>query len=299
MKTIVELQQELEETLIVVNKGKRYGQVIFLAGGSGSGKGFAIDNFIHSADYKVFDPDALKKLVLKWNEKTQKYPELLDRDQRKADDAQFVHVFLRDKMGIEDRKLQAFFTAQHYKDPTLLPNLIFDRTFKDIQSFRFILPYLINAGYTKENMHLIWVLTDYRIALQQNVDRGKDDRFVPPEILIDTHKGAAKNISAMLADDYPYYMMNGDAYVVLGGKVNTVSYKPSDTGALASDITTRKVFGGKKRNEKELVVKEFQYVKVKDSGKPLSSNAKIHDKILYWICQNAPNANEMGVCKNN
>ena len=31
----------LEEKLIVYGGGKRYGQIVFLAGGAGSGKGFA------------------------------------------------------------------------------------------------------------------------------------------------------------------------------------------------------------------------------------------------------------------
>ena len=35
-------EQYLEEKLIMYNQGKRYGQIVFLAGGAGSGKGFAI-----------------------------------------------------------------------------------------------------------------------------------------------------------------------------------------------------------------------------------------------------------------
>ena len=38
--------QQLDEKLIIVGKGKRYGQIMFLAGGAGSGKGFAITNFL-------------------------------------------------------------------------------------------------------------------------------------------------------------------------------------------------------------------------------------------------------------
>ena len=36
----------LTEKEIIVGKGAKYGQVIFLAGGAGSGKGFAIKNFL-------------------------------------------------------------------------------------------------------------------------------------------------------------------------------------------------------------------------------------------------------------
>ena len=52
-------KQSLQEKLVVVNKGKKEGQVIFLAGGAGSGKGFAIDNFIAAESYKVVNPDFL------------------------------------------------------------------------------------------------------------------------------------------------------------------------------------------------------------------------------------------------
>ena len=39
--------QELEEKLILFNGGKNYGQIVFMAGGAGSGKGFAIQNFMN------------------------------------------------------------------------------------------------------------------------------------------------------------------------------------------------------------------------------------------------------------
>ena len=36
----------LEEKLIVYGGGKKYGQIVFLAGGAGSGKGFASEKFM-------------------------------------------------------------------------------------------------------------------------------------------------------------------------------------------------------------------------------------------------------------
>jgi len=47
MKTFSEFkesQEYLEEKLVLINNGKKYGQIVFLAGGAGSGKGFASDN---------------------------------------------------------------------------------------------------------------------------------------------------------------------------------------------------------------------------------------------------------------
>ena len=42
----------LTEKLIVVGKGAKYGQIVFLAGGAGSGKGFAISNFLEGSKFK-------------------------------------------------------------------------------------------------------------------------------------------------------------------------------------------------------------------------------------------------------
>ena len=36
---------DLIEKQIIIGKGKKYGQIVFMAGGSGSGKGFAMAGF--------------------------------------------------------------------------------------------------------------------------------------------------------------------------------------------------------------------------------------------------------------
>ena len=42
---------DLIEKQIIVGKGKRYGQVVFMAGGAGSGKGF--ENDVRIASYNI------------------------------------------------------------------------------------------------------------------------------------------------------------------------------------------------------------------------------------------------------
>ena len=49
--------QYLEEKLILYQQGKRYGQIVFLAGGAGSGKGFAIKNFMEGEKFKIREVD--------------------------------------------------------------------------------------------------------------------------------------------------------------------------------------------------------------------------------------------------
>ena len=55
----------LEEKLIVYGGGKKYGQIVFLAGGAGSGKGFASEKFMQKELFKVRDVDEWKKAFIK------------------------------------------------------------------------------------------------------------------------------------------------------------------------------------------------------------------------------------------
>ena len=54
-------EEQLDEKLIVYNNRKPYGQIVFLAGGAGSGKGFAGSHFIDSDIFRVRDVDEMKK----------------------------------------------------------------------------------------------------------------------------------------------------------------------------------------------------------------------------------------------
>ena len=54
-------EEQLDEKLITFSNRAAYGQIVFMAGGAGSGKGFAIDNFIDGAGFKVRDVDEMKK----------------------------------------------------------------------------------------------------------------------------------------------------------------------------------------------------------------------------------------------
>jgi len=67
---LIELLREaihrLEEKLIILNqKNADSGNILFLAGGGGSGKGFALENFIRSESYKQFNVDDLKSRLVK------------------------------------------------------------------------------------------------------------------------------------------------------------------------------------------------------------------------------------------
>ena len=279
MITFNTLKRYLEEKLVIVGGGKRTGQVIFLAGGAGSGKGFAIEHFIQSNDFKVFYPDALKQSILKWNEASKRYPELLGRSMKNPNDVSFIHTFIRDRLKW-DKKLLHNFLSVNRPDKENLPNIIFDKTLKDTEEFKELIPELIKVGYKKEDIHLVWVLTNYRIAIQANTSR---DRTVPVTVLIQTHSGVAETMKQFLFKNYPSDLINGDAFVILGGEENTVFFKPS-----ASSDKTRKKFIGGEILPKPRIVKEFQYIKVKDARLPFKPSTAITNTILMWILKNSP-----------
>lgn len=276
MKPLSELIQQLEEKLVIVGGGKRFGQVIFLAGGAGSGKGFAIDKLISSSDYKVFDPDAVKDSYLKYNRLTGVYPELNNINLKNPRDVSFLHKWIQDK-GFDNKGISQFLSVARSKD--LLPNIIFDKTMKDNGDLETLVPMLEKAGYKKENMHLIWVLTDFRIAVRQNFERR---RTVPINILIKTHAGAMENMYDNLIKTYPYRFINGDAYVILGGSSNTIVFEPSKKSSDGISGTTAKSV------IPNLIIKSFKYLKVKEAGKPVDHDRSIEKKIRAWIYQNAP-----------
>ena len=66
----------LTEKQIILGKGAKYGQIVFLAGGAGSGKGFAINNFIEGSKFKVRDVDEWKKTFVKIAVLKNKHPKL-------------------------------------------------------------------------------------------------------------------------------------------------------------------------------------------------------------------------------
>ena len=114
----------LTEKKIIVGNGAKYGQVIFLAGGAGSGKGFAVRYFLEGNKFKVRDVDAWKSAFLKIAALKKKYPKLRRLNLRRPDDVAKLHDFV-DKKGIKDKTL-TLMLSQAKKGR--LPNIIFDIT---------------------------------------------------------------------------------------------------------------------------------------------------------------------------
>ena len=106
----IEEQKEITTLLekqIIIGKGKRYGQVVFMAGGAGSGKGFARDHFLEGDKFKLRDVDEWKKTFLKLAKLKNKYKQLRGLDLRKPKDVVILHEFIRSKTNTSNRVNQS------------------------------------------------------------------------------------------------------------------------------------------------------------------------------------------------
>ena len=171
---VVATPEQLNEKLIMFNQGKKYGQVVFMAGGAGSGKGFAQDNFMEINKFKVRDVDEWKRLYIELDKlfdkstgrkgiKTQDAAgrRLQDYDLGDPRDVYDIHGLVK-KYDAKNKTLQNIFGGI-VKEGGRHPNLLFDITFKDLSDITEVTPKLIDMGYERRNIHVVWVLANYHM----------------------------------------------------------------------------------------------------------------------------------------
>ena len=277
-KLIMEVinEEQLDEKLITYNNRKPYGQVVFLAGGAGSGKGFSRSNFLDDAGFKVRDVDEMKKqlqtlnrigkidvdtIIKKYGKRIKpkdmeeiqmvfntELPKggrqtLRNLNLKNSDHVSVLHNLVK-AMGIKDNSLINMLAATN--NPETLPNIMFDITAKDISDITDVLPMLKKAGYDSNNVHLTWILTKYEVAVDNNATR---ERMVPADILLKTHEGAATTVWNLLTKALPKGL-NGRIDVILNNKENTVFYNTD--GGRTDDPTNTKAM---KRDQDKVSVK--------------------------------------------
>ena len=270
--------KQLDEKLIMYNNGARYGQIVFLAGGAGSGKGFAIKNFMEKDKFKVRDVDDFKTAYLKLNAMTDRYPELKGLNLKNSEDVFKLHSFVK-KKGIKDNTLNMLLNDLKQMGSArkgTLPNIIFDITLKEVDDITEVLPLLKEVGYDAKNIHLTWVLTSYKIAIVNNQTRA---RVVPEDILIGTHEGARDSMVKFIKGALPRGV-NGQVNVILNDPDLTVPYL-DDNG---NPILTKPRAGKKPK----VVIKDFTYIRMKKEGKPFEKDAAIKRQVFEWIKSNTP-----------
>lgn len=264
---LFEKVQNLVEKLIIVNKGKKAGQVIFLAGGGASGKGFARDEFIDVQSYKKFDVDDTKTLLMKVHKlKGDKGDKrVANANLKDPEDVRYLHQFVKDHK-LEDKLLSYFFNSI---DKTKeLPNILFDITFKDDGNFNEKTAELKTLGYRPEDIHIVWVLKDFAEASGDNKTR---PRTVPEDILLATHVGAGKTMGDLINGNLHLKDFNGEMYVILNLK--------ELTKVVASKLPNA--------NKNARVIEDFTYIKLKDAGSGFNKNSATAI-VKQWIARYVP-----------
>ncbi len=266
---MISFRQYLEEKLIMYTQGKRYGQIVFLAGGAGSGKGFAIANFMEKEKFKIRDVDEWKKAFQTLADTKGVYPEIQGLKLSNPKDVYKLHTFVRNK-GIKDKTLDLLLKDAN---SDRLPNIMFDITMKDANDIGDVLPKLVEAGYDSKNIHLTWVLTNYAVAIVNNRNR---ERVVPEDIMLLSHEGAAKSMYQVIKGKIPRGM-NGGVRVVLNNRENTIPWIDPDTKEIMKD-----------HKSGDVLVKDFTYLTFKKEGKSMGPELGIKKQLLGWISANVP-----------
>lgn len=282
----------LNEKLITYGNRKPYGQVVFMAGGAGSGKGFAIKNFVDSASFKIRDVDEMKKqlqilnrlgkldirTILKKYGRNIKLKDLdlirkIEKDGyklqnfnlKKPDHVYALHILVK-AMGIKDNTLEKLLLGKNNTET--LPNILFDITAKDITDITKVIPKLKAVGYKPENIHLTWVLTNYVTAMVNNKNRA---RMVPEDILLKTHEGAANTIWGIITKALPKGM-NGRVDVILNNPEHTVFFTDKDGRTINGNV------------------KGFLSLPLKKEKGGIYAEKVWKDKLFRWVKGNAPDS---------
>ena len=263
----------------------KFGQVVILAGGAGSGKGFQISNLL-GIEGKVFDVDALKKLAIKSKVFAAKVKKETGYDLREFDlripaNVSKIHDILGATYSLDDKDQKRVFTGILAAAPDRKPNLIFDVTLKSLAKLDTISRNVLSLGYEKQNIHIVWVVNDIEVAVDQNKSR---DRVVPEEILIGTHEGVALTMKKVLdmGDKLSKYM-DGDIWFTFNkAKVDT-KIETSASGTAEYKGKTYKTAGGK-----GAFISQADYFRVKQKGKPQLSSDKLGTAVYHKIKSYVP-----------
>jgi hypothetical protein len=298
--------EKLDEALITFG-GKAYpkfGQIVIMAGGAGSGKGFVLSKLVGVEGW-TFDVDELKKLATQAPGIVAKVKKELDLDLSKLDvrtnkyalkdpeNVAQLHAIVGDHLKLDDKRKEAVFKSAATADPDRKPNLIFDVTLKSMKQVEKYTKPLIELGYKKENIHIVWVVNDVEIAKVQNAKRS---RTVPVKILMQTHEGASLTMKQLVSDSqklrsyidgevvFAFNKVGVDSEVVAGiaDKDYTdgdryIEYKRPDGKVVTVDRTKHVGFFVTKAN----------YVYIKRKGKPVDT-AKLDKDLTAKISSYVP-----------
>lgn len=271
---LAEEAEALLEKLITFG-GKAYpkfGNIVVMAGGAGSGKGFILSNLV-GMEGKVFDVDELKTLASKTPAIQKRVKDELGVDLadlasnlKNPENVGKLHQIMGDYLNLDKRKEKGFYTSVLTAPADRKPNIIFDMTFKELTKLQKVARDAEALGYDKKNIHIVWVVNDIEVAQQQNKARA---RTVPSEILVNTHRGAANTMGDIInmGKKLKNYM-DGD-----------IVFAFNKVGVDANLVKSGK--GGS-------YVKDANYFYVKRQGKPPTSVDQLDKDIRRKIASYVP-----------
>lgn len=247
-------------------KYPKYGNVLIMAGGAGSGKGAVLEKLLTFRG-KVFNVDDIKTALIKLGSNSKLADQFYNETGYPLEigllkdpvELAILHDFIK-KHKYNDKLTQAFFLAA--ADRTTKDNVIFDVTLKDISKLREIGELCAIGGYHPVNTHIVWVLTDVETALSQNQQRA---RSVSDSILVRTHQGAAMTIK-QIVDLSDTSVVDGDVWIVFNGAT-----------ANGRDLT----LAGN-------VVEGYTAYQLKQQGKPFKPVKQIEQAIIEKINSYVP-----------
>ena len=233
--------------------------VVILAGGAGSGKGVILDKLL-TIRGKGFNVDDIKKTLLKLGDMSSLAKTFEKETHRslgtiqlgEVGDTMIMHDFIK-RHKLNDSLTNTFFWANATNK--YRPNVVFDVTLRDINKLQSIGELCDIGNYRPINRHLVWVLTNIDLAIDQNASR---DRKVEQSILLRTHEGASRTIEQLVKQS-DRSIIDGDVWIVFNG------------------IT----INGRDLKMKGNVVQSYQAFQLKQQGKPWKSVHDIEQVVCY------------------
>lgn len=284
---LAEEQAEILMEKLITFGGKaypKYGHIVLMAGGAGSGKGFILSNLV-GVEGKVFDVDELKALASRTPTIKKRIKDELGVDMenlannlKDPKNVEQLHDIIANVLRVDKRKEQAFYRGVLAAPADRKPNIIFDMTLKSLDKLEKIARDASMLGYDKKNVHIVWVVNDIEVAKQQNQKRA---RTVPSEILVNTHRGAANTMGDIInmGSKLRRYM-DGDI-VFAFNKVGVDATLQKGSGAGKKIGMRGKTSGG-------IALKDANYFYVKRAGKNPTSVEKLDKEIRMKIKSYVP-----------
>lgn len=190
----------------------KFGNILILAGGPGSGKGHQLKNLI-GLDGKVLDVDKLKEFALNHfgikQEIKRKHDFDIDNcDLRNPEHTTKLHEILKE-LNLKQRSYDSLNYIKDLRERK--PNLIFDVTLSDWEQFESICDLAKTLQYDMKNIHIVWVLNTLDVSLEQN---SKRSRVVPEEIVRAIFRSVSGNLKRIcnMGEKLKKYM-DGDIWV--------------------------------------------------------------------------------------